>query len=547
MKKMITLFILLLCVIKVHAADPVEQMGEKYLQEKKREQELEQLKKKQQAFQSGPDFSVLPEDEQCFQVDSISVAGNTLLSRGDIQNVVEKYRQHCLGKNAINQLMQELTALYIEDGYITSRVYIPPQDLNSGRLKLMVIEGYVEGVSINNNSPEDRRKLRWAMTPSWEKHLRLPEIEQALDQINRVRSANAQMKLWPGQKTGATHIQIINETDNEIRGSIVLSNDGQEDTGRMKTRIGFEADNLVGINDNLSVNLITSANTNAFTINSGFPFRNWTFNFSHSYSEYLSMLPENTDLFGQSNTSTLASDYMVYRSQSMRFNITSSVTVRRSERDILGVHLTPQKLVPIRIAANISKNAYWGFISAEVGQVQGSKLFGATDDVRDLPPLSPRAQFSKQDLRITLGIPVTQGLTYQMAAAGQYTDDPLYSSEQITIGDQSTVRGSDTTIASGDRGFYTQSSIGLSGRRLAQLFNSTHRWLNGINLRFFTDFGHVRALSKDKPESAMAAGSGLSFRYKQLSMDMSWSHIVQSNKEFAGQNRFLFTLGLEAF
>merc|ERR1712169_79425 len=95
--------------------------------------------------------------------------------------------------------------------------------------------GYVEGVSINNNSPEDRRKLWWAMTPSWEKHLRLPEIEQALDQINRVRSANAQMKLWPGQKTGATHIQIINETDNEIRGSIVLSNDGLEDASEKRS------------------------------------------------------------------------------------------------------------------------------------------------------------------------------------------------------------------------------------------------------------------------------------------------------------------------
>lgn len=543
----ISLLTLFLMVCKAaYAVDPNTEIGEKYLEDQRQAELLKQLEKQQEKVTPAPNYSQVPAEEKCFHVNVISISGNSLLTRDEVQNVIDKYRDHCLGKAAINQMMQELTSLYIDQGYITSRVYIPPQDLASGTLKLVVIEGYVEAISINNNEPDDRQKLWWAMTPDWGKHLHLPDIEQALDQINRVPSASAQMKLWPGQEIGATHIQILNDVGDEVRGNIVVSNDGQEDTGRMQTRLGLEVDNLIGINDNLALNLITSTNTNALTFNAGFPCRFWTFMLSHSYSEYLNILPENTDLFGQSNTTTFNASYLLFRNQSVRSNLNSSLTVRRSERHILGVQLTPQKLVPARIAANVSENSDWGYYSVELGYVQGTKLFGATDDAKDSASGSPLAQFNKQDVRFNLGLPISSLLTYQMNAAGQYSDDSLYSSEQIHLGDTSSVRGSDTTFASGDRGFYVQNVLMIMGRGLGRLLES-QAWLNGIGLRCFVDYGQVRTLSYQEPVGGTGAGVGVSFRMGVFDMDMSWAKLIQSRRDYAGQNIFSMSLSAQAF
>src|SRR5690606_10493768 len=101
------------------------------------------------------------------------------------------------------------------------------------------------------------------------------------DQINSVQSAGAVMKLWPGQETGATHVQIINKPHDEIRGDIGFSNDGQDDTGKYRTRLSIYADNIIGINDAISTSIITSTNTNALTLSLNVPFRRWSFGLSH--------------------------------------------------------------------------------------------------------------------------------------------------------------------------------------------------------------------------------------------------------------------------
>lgn len=546
---LISFFIVTLFISPLYAVDPDTDIGERYLEEQRRQIEIEALERRQESYKESSGFSGVPEDATCFYVEEIVISGNSIFSYAVINRLVEKYRKKCLGKNAINQLMQELSGLYIDKGYITSRVYIPPQDLTLATLELIVVEGYVESVTITSNSlrSDDRRKLWWAMKPTWGKHLRLPEIEQAIDQINRVPSANAQMKLWPGQKIGSTNIQIENSIEDEFRGSLNISNDGQVDTGIIKTRIGMAADNWLGINDTVSLNLITSTNTNALTMNGSVPYRWWNFDSSYSYSEYLNILPENTDLFGQSHTGTFNGQYLFFRNSSTRMSIMSTLTIRRSERYVLGVKLTPQKLVPLRIAATYSRNSRWGYISGEIGHVQGTSFFGATLDERSAPKYSPLSQFKKQDIRLTIGAPLSSVLLLQTVIAAQYSDDALYSSEQIHLGDASSVRGSDSVFATGDRGFYIQNTVSTSGRRLQGVLGLQQNWLNGLNVRFFTDYGNVRQLSADRKNSGAGIGMGFSYHFSRLNVDFWWAKLVQAQEYDGGKNIFSANIGFKLF
>lgn len=514
----------------VKAADPETDFAEKFLQEELRKRQLELLQKKQVEVKAEQEEDVIPIETPCFNINSIQMKGNTLLGRNELEMIILPYKGKCLGKAGVNQLMAKLTTLYIDNGYITTRVYIPPQDLNTGVLEFVVIEGVLEEFSINNNSDQDRRKLWWAMPAQSGEHLSISEIEQGIDQINRVPSANAKMKLWPGRETGATHIQVLNKPSDEFRGTVEWNNEGQANTGKQKLRFGMDADNILGINDTWGMNYIGSKDTNALTLNSSFPFRKWSFNLSHSYSEYLNILPENTDLFGQSNTSTLSSDYLLYRNGKRKVQWINNVTVRRSERRLLGVELKPQKLVPIRSAINLSENLPWGFYSAEGGFVYGTKLFGASEDPSGAPKGTPKAQFKKIDGRFTLVKPLPPWASYQGNIAFQYTEDLLYSSEQIHIGDKSSVRGFETTAASGEKGFYWRNDISLSTATLLSKSGlaDSAAWLRYGSLFTFIDFGWVEPKLQKRADRAAGAGLGLRINYGAMNASIVWSKAIES-------------------
>jgi hemolysin activation/secretion protein len=547
MKKII-LFILLNISLMSYGADPVRNIGEKFLEDEQIQRQIELLEKKQLEVIKPKEEEAIPIEAACFNIKTIQLKGNTLLDRNEIEGVVTPYKNRCLGKDGVNQLMSKLTSIYLEQGFITTRVYIPPQDLKTGVLELVVIEGILENFSINNNSLEDRRKLWWAMPPQRGNYLSIGEIEQGIDQINRVPSANAKMKLWPGEEAGATHIQVLNTVDDEFRGTLEWNNEGQASTGKQKIRFGMDADNILGINDTWGFNYIGSKDTNAVTLNNSFPFRNWTFNISHSYSEYLNILPGNTDLFGQSNTSTIGTNYLFYRTGKQKFSFISNLTVRRSERRLLGIELKPQKLVPFRAALNVSENLPWGFYSFELGLIHGTQLFGASEDPGHASKDIPKAQFNKVDGRFTLVVP-KQWISYQTTLAFQYSDDLLYSSEQIHIGDKTTIRGFETTAASGEKGFYWRNDFTLSSHTaITELGLIEHApWLRYGSLFTFLDVGSVEPRLENRAKRAAGTGLGLRINYKDVAASIVWSKAIEAPEKQSSSEAVYASLQIKVF
>jgi len=50
-----------------------------------------------------------------------------------------------LGASGIDNLLKTITGHYLNRGYVTSRAYLPEQDLTSGILQIIVIEGRLQG------------------------------------------------------------------------------------------------------------------------------------------------------------------------------------------------------------------------------------------------------------------------------------------------------------------------------------------------------------------------------------------------------------------
>ena len=73
----------------------------------------------------------------------------------------------CIGSQGINVLLRRIQNQLIDDGFVTTRVVVAPQDLRSGRLVLTVIPGKVGRIQLQDRSaiPFATRGTLWFAMP----------------------------------------------------------------------------------------------------------------------------------------------------------------------------------------------------------------------------------------------------------------------------------------------------------------------------------------------------------------------------------------------
>ncbi|MNH00408.1 POTRA domain, ShlB-type [compost metagenome] len=80
----------------------------------------------------------------CFTVTDIRLEGSTVLDAKVQANLTTAYLNTCMGLSHINALIRAVSQWYLAKSYITSRAFLPEQDLAGGILTLGVLEGRVE-------------------------------------------------------------------------------------------------------------------------------------------------------------------------------------------------------------------------------------------------------------------------------------------------------------------------------------------------------------------------------------------------------------------
>ncbi len=227
----------------------------------------------------------------CHDITELIVVGITVLKKYKVEKIVSPYKNTCMGVSEISRLMGLLTNEYIRNGYITSRVYLPQQNLSSGTLTLKAEEGRISKLLEENDST-----ISFINTfPNKEGAiLNLRDIEQGLDQLHRLASNSATMKIEPGENVGSSNVLIDNKKTNPFSLNLSIDNHGSEPTGEKQKSISVALDNPLKLNDYIS---ITYKDT--WLKNNKNP---WQDNRSLSFS-YVIPWGYNTFYLGKSNTS----------------------------------------------------------------------------------------------------------------------------------------------------------------------------------------------------------------------------------------------------
>jgi hemolysin activation/secretion protein len=75
-------------------------------------------------------------------VTNFDIEGNTSIPTNDLQDVLTDQLGRQLSLADLKTAASRLTALYRERGFLVARAYLPVQDVQGGRIKILILEGY---------------------------------------------------------------------------------------------------------------------------------------------------------------------------------------------------------------------------------------------------------------------------------------------------------------------------------------------------------------------------------------------------------------------
>ena len=460
----------------------------------------------------------------CFTITSILLEGADNLFKSEKKALTQPYLDRCLNLNDIDALRTDIDRFYIEKGWIMSRAYLQPnQNIKQGTLQFRILEGKLDSMELNQNEPAEIRQLSTAFPDMLEQIIHIRDIEQGLDQMNRLVSNQATMSIEPAvEKPGYSKIQIQNTPANRHRIYFGIDNLGSESTGRERARITANLDNLLSLNDNWYLSATdyigddkNKQDSRGHNFAVSIPYGYWTYSLGSNQSEYNSAIDSGGvpfDTSGDSNNDSLKVSRIAHRDQNSKTTLHLTLTAKEPNSYLEDVRLdsSSPKLAVFDIGVNHfvrNPDATWSFL---VSYSRGLGILDALEDGPDSGNTIPKAQFERLGWDILLSLPISSWGTawsYQGSWSGQLSGDPLFGSEQLAIGDLSSVRGFRDSPVSGDSGLYFKNDINWD-------LSNSYPVLKNINVAAGLDLGYVVArddnIANSGTSHATLAGLALS-------------------------------------
>lgn len=443
-------------------------------QERLLEEQERRLRELQQLPGAAPERPAGPPavPERCFDIGRIDLKGATLPGAAERARLVAPFEGRCLAAGDLDELLRRITNWYIDRGYVTSRAYLPEQDLSSGTLEIVVVEGRLEGIAPGPGSGLAPRELDMAFPGRAGEHLNLRELEQLVDQLNRLPSNRATVELTPGETVGGSRAVIANQPDKPWRLSFTRHNDGQRSTGQQQWSVGLELDSPLGLADQFMMRgganareVHTRAADNGF-LHYSLPRGWWTFSYTYSQSYYRSVNEASGFAFETSGTSRsheLRAERLLHRDAVGKTAVNFAIGQVESRNYIEGslVEISSPLLTEAGLGLNHGRRIGSAFLNLDLGWQQGVTAFGGLTDHHPAAG-EPRAQYDKYTLTASFLQPFElagQAFTFDSLAFIQKSADVLYGPRRISIGGLNSVRGFKDQALSGDSGGYWRNQV----------------------------------------------------------------------------------------
>ena len=419
-----------------------------------------------------------PQETPCFVINQILLENGELFRPVALRSLVASALGKCLGGQGIGNLMSAIQNSLIDDGYVTTRLLAPSQDLNSGILRLIIVPGRVGSVRLSETSSGSVR-LSTTLPLRRGDLLDLRDIEQGLENLQRFSTVAANFQIVPGAQPGESDVVVDWQQEKYWRAALTLDDSGSENTGKMQANVSLFLDNPLRLSDQLylSVGRSVFAKSGQGTENWAFgysiPFGYWMFGVTGSdnyYYQTVAGIGTNYEYSGTSRDFAVQIRRVLQRTARSKTALSLQVSKRESQNFIEDVEVEVQRRKTAAWELSLSHRHFIGdsTLDASLTYRQGERWFDsipAPEESAGVGTALPKIWRARIDLEVPFEAG-GQRFRYSGTVKGQWADTMLTPFDRFSIGNRWSVRGFDGqwTLAA-DHGWYISNEVSWKAPR----------------------------------------------------------------------------------
>ena len=113
----------------------------------------------------------LPADSPPFVLSGISFNTSVFITQEQLKEIAGQYVGREITFADLNQMIRQVNKLYADDGQLTARAIIPPQSLDDGQLRVVLVE------ATDGQAPKNERVENMLIKAAYRRHPALEVIE----------------------------------------------------------------------------------------------------------------------------------------------------------------------------------------------------------------------------------------------------------------------------------------------------------------------------------------------------------------------------------
>ncbi|BAU05207.1 ShlB/FhaC/HecB family hemolysin secretion/activation protein [Fischerella sp. NIES-3754] len=218
-------------------------------------------------------------------VQKFEFIGSTVFSQQELEQATADFVGKPITFAELLQAANQVTQLYLQQGYITSGAYIPSQEIQLGIVKIQVLEGSVEDIKVNIVKGRlHPNYVRDRIAVAGYKPLNINRLQEALQllQLNpRIERLNAE--LTAGTKPGNNSLEVTVVSADTFNTRLILDNHRNPSIGSFERGIDMSEASLLGLGDEFTFGYRNTDGSNRFEGSYTFPVnpRNGTVGFNY--------------------------------------------------------------------------------------------------------------------------------------------------------------------------------------------------------------------------------------------------------------------------
>lgn len=387
----------------------------------------------------------------------------------ELAHILKNYVGKEVSLSDLSNLANEISEFYRHNNYLVAKAILPPQEIEQGTVKILLLKGNVGEIRLQNHSALSNKFVSRLSntTVNTSEFILKDELEKFALTINDVPGVNAGLQLSAGKKVGEANLLIKINDAKRFSGYVSVDNQGNKYTGRYRLAAGTKVNNLTGWGDELKLDLLSSNQANLknaridySSLIDGYSTR---FGVTANYLHY--KLGGNfKSLQSQGHSHNLGAYLLHPTIRTPNFRLSTKVSFNHQNLTDAQQAVTVKQKRKIN-SLTVGIDGSWNLIKDGTTYFSLSTLFGnlanqtSEKQHNAVENFQPQSHFTVYNYRLSHEQILPKSFAFNIGINGQFADKTLESSQKMLLGGLSGVRGHQAGAASVDEGHVIQTEF----------------------------------------------------------------------------------------